>query len=51
MANLKILYSNADSLSNDMDLLKLRIAADLPDIVCVKEVKPKKLDQFFFTAA
>ena len=41
MANLKILYTNADQLSNKMDLLKLRIAADLPDVVCVNEVNPK----------
>ena len=41
MASLKILYTNADQLSNKMDLLKLRVQTDLPDIICVNEVKPK----------
>ena len=35
MANLKILYTNADQLSNKMDLLKLRIAAELPLMLSV----------------
>ena len=35
------MYTNADMLSNKMNLLKLGMAANGPDIVCVNEVKPK----------
>ena len=38
---LKVFYTNADSLLNKIDELKLRISSEDYDIVCVTEVKPK----------
>ena len=42
MAGLRILYTNADSLLNKLDLLDKRIATTLPEVVCINEVKPKR---------
>ena len=35
------MYTNADVLGNKMDLLKARVAALKPAVICVNEVKPK----------
>ena len=41
MKGLNVMYTNADCLSNKMDLLRARAAAYEPDIICINEVKPK----------
>ena len=38
---INILMTNGDQIGNKMDLLRARIAAYKPDIVCINEVKPK----------
>ena len=38
--DLHIFYTNADQLSNKMDLLKARIEDNRPDIICINEVNP-----------
>ena len=39
---LKILYTNADTLTNKMDELKLLTRDESPDVIAVNEVLPKK---------
>ena len=41
MEGLNIYYSNADVLSNKMDILRHRVSARKPDVICINEVKPK----------
>ena len=38
---LKVFYTNADSLLNKIDELKLRISSEDYDIICITEIKPK----------
>ena len=39
--HIKVMYTNADVLTNKMDLLRSRCLVELPQIVGVNEVKPK----------
>ena len=38
---IKVMYTNADVLTNKIDLLAARIKAELPQIIGINEVKPK----------
>lgn len=38
---IKVMYTNADVLTNKIDLMKARCQSDLPQIVAINEVKPK----------
>jgi len=39
--NIKVMYSNVDSLLNKKDELITRISDDKPDIIALSEIKPK----------
>ena len=41
MSNLKIIYTNADSLTNKLNELKMIIEAKEPEIIAVTEIFPK----------
>jgi len=39
--NIKVMYTNADTLSNKITELRTRVQIEKPQIICVNEVKPK----------
>ena len=47
---LNVMYTNADVLTNKIDLLKTRCLAELPHIVGVNEVKPKNMKNKLYAA-
>jgi len=47
---MNVMYTNADVLTNKMDLLKTRCLAEMPHIVGVNEVKPKNMKTKLYSA-
>ena len=47
---LKVMYTNADVLTNKQDLLESRVKKELPDIIGINEVKPKNMKTQLFSA-